>query len=223
MRSFIEDQQLRLPQHFGQMYTAREGRRKGSDWLVIDGLFVPSETIPAALPIFPVPSHLLIFLSLNLWNGLPSVPFPWVQVALPELHYIKASMLHSWQPALHCPDVITTLLPWNRSLLALWQLSNPPLSSSMFATLENCLFFWLPKQRKFPSDTRVALWNKPLEARPLWVTQPCTPRVISQFPPVARHMLWRESIFHLKEKYSASKALKMGNMTFKCYQNTNPF
>lgn len=48
-------------------------------------------------------------------------------------------------------------------------------------------------------------------------------RVISQFPPVARHLPLRESTFHLKEIYNASKALKLGNMTFKCYQITNPF
>lgn len=111
------------------------GRGKSSDWLVIDGLFAPSET---SLPPVPMLCSLSLFqslllslssisLPLMLLNALPSVPSLWVQVALPDLHYMKASMLRSWQPALHCPDVITTRLPWNWSFLALWQLGNPPL------------------------------------------------------------------------------------------------
>jgi len=120
-----------------------KGRKEkwSSDWVAIDRPFVPSGTILPCLPIFPLfplSLFLSLFLSLDLFlmllNILPPVPWLGVQVALPELHYIKASMLHSWQPALHCPDVITTLRPWNRSILALWQLGNPPLSRSVFAS-----------------------------------------------------------------------------------------
>lgn len=151
MRSFIEDQQLRLPPHFGQMYTKRR-RREKRRWLIGYWRTICSvwNHSCSSANISPVRSPLLIFLSLNLWNALPSVPFPWVQVALPELRYIKASMLHSWQPALHCPDVITTLLPWNRSFLALWQLSNPPLSSSRFATLKTVCSFGCQNKENFP-------------------------------------------------------------------------
>lgn len=73
------------------------------------------------------------------------------QGVLLELHYIKASMLHAWQPTLHFSYVITTLLPWNWSILALWQL---PLQLCVHQLIKS-LFSWLPKQTLFPSDTRV--------------------------------------------------------------------
>lgn len=73
------------------------------------------------------------------------------QGVLLELHYIKASMLHAWQPTLHFSYVFTTLLPWNWSILALWQL---PLQLCVHQLIKS-LFSWLPKQTLFPSDTRV--------------------------------------------------------------------
>lgn len=93
-----------------------KGRRKGesSDWLVIDGLFVPSETIPPAVPIFPMFS-LSIPLPLLLLNVLLFVP-------LLEFRWHCQSYITLRQPALHRPDVITTCSPETG---ASWHFDNP--------------------------------------------------------------------------------------------------
>lgn len=165
MLPLIGEKQSRSLQQFGYVFAGEEGEGGGglkvSDWMAIDMLYFPSETRLLLLPVFPLLSFclscsvfsLLISLSLKLPSVLLCVPLQWVQGALPELHYIKAGMLRSWQPALHCPDVITTLLPWNWSVLALWQLGNPPLSSSYVHQFKNSVFSRLPKQKLFPSDT----------------------------------------------------------------------
>lgn len=135
-----------------QMRSKKETR--SSNWLFTGVRFVPYETYMAFLPAFPLCSLLLCWLlcsSLMLLNVLPSVPLLRVQGVLPELHYIKASMLHAWQPTLHFSYVITTLLPWNWSILALWQL---PLQLCVHQLIKS-LFSWLPKQSLFPSDTRI--------------------------------------------------------------------
>lgn len=70
--------------------------------------------------------------------------------APPKSNSAKASMLHSWQPALHRPDVIAILRPWNWSVLAPWQLRNPLALWLCVRISKNNMFFWLPKQTAFP-------------------------------------------------------------------------
>lgn len=87
--------------------------------------------------------------------------------------------LHQGEHAALMTTCIT--LPWchynsaplKSELLGTLTTQQPPTHQLNVCYVENCLFFWLPKQRKFLSDSRVALWNKPLEARPHRVIQLC--------------------------------------------------
>lgn len=136
-------------------------------------------------------------LSRNTLNVLRCLTELRVQVALLELHYVKKSMPHSWQRALHCPDVITILHPWNWSILALWHFSNPPLSSSVSTTPKTICSPGCQNKAHFP--TTLVLFNPtcfllvPSTVSDLAL---CAPLMTSYVPPAARHMLVEEKICH---------------------------
>lgn len=157
----------------------RKGRRGGkrSDWWVINGIIIRSAAI---LPgsqgregeSAPSPS-LVMSLSLTILSLLPAAvsEFRGFAGAPPKSNSAKASMLHSWQPALHRPDVIAILRPWNWSVLAPWQLRNPLALWLCVRVSKNNMFFWLPKQTAFPCNTRVVLFDGSLGSSSGPVTQ----------------------------------------------------
>lgn len=141
---------------------------------------------------------------LKILNVLPSLPELWVRMALSELHYVKARMPHSWQPALHCPDVITILRPWNWSVLALWELVNPPLSSSVSTIPKTICSLGCQNKAYFPATL------KSLESHPRPVTQLY---VHHDRPPIS-HLLpdTCSKYVMLKDMCNPSKTSKMRNL-----------
>lgn len=80
---------------------------------------------------------------------------PVAKVALPVYDYLQAVTPHRWNPALHSSDVITAQHPWNWSVLALGQLSNPPPLQPCVRDSKNNMLTRLPKHSIFPSDAGV--------------------------------------------------------------------
>ena len=142
-------------QPFGQMYPGEEG--EVIDWLLMDYL---SEIILPCLPVLPLfplfqSPPLPISLSLMLLNVSPSVPSPWVQVALPELHYIKAKHAALMTTCITLPWCHRSSAPLKSERLGTLTTRQPPTFQLCVHQLENTVFSRLPKQSIFPSDTRV--------------------------------------------------------------------